>query len=353
MNSDTGKFARARRFAPFAALCLLAAVPGRAQIAVSASRPLAVRVYHVLNLPAGNHPYLPYLARMVAAVGALHSAPTRPGELKAVLRAHLADTRALVNAISSGANPVALRSALVAHATLDPAQYTDHATWKYGSGLDRLLVVSALNLRAQALWRADRRRRAAKYARAGLILRCQSAFIDGWRTALFTYAKIGWARRYGSVVGNAVRVRAILRHRAAFRSLLQLSAGQQKQIDRLWNQSHRAAGSSGFTEYLQKLTTLTGGPGSKRVSIPSRVAVSYLDALAGCLKTATTLHRRYVILEYALYVRRQLGEFGHVQLAKGVASELDEWRAQVARAGWASASERSAVLRWIKEAMGP
>ncbi len=337
---------------PLVALCLLVGTDYTASAALSASRPLAARVYHVLNLPAGNHAYLPYLARLVAAVDALHGAPTGPGNLEGVLRTHLTDARALVNAINSGADPVALRSALVTHAMLDPAQYVDLAAWKYGSGLDRLLVVSALNLRAEALRHAGRRRRAAEYARAGLILHCQSAFIDGWRAALFVYAKIGWARRYGSMVGNAAQVRAILRHREGFRRLLQLSAGQQQQIDQLWTQSHRAA-AAGFTAYLQKLTTLTDGFGSKRAAIPSRVAVSYLDALAGCLRTATTLHRRYVILGYAFYTRRQLDEFGHPELAKGVAKELEEWRARVAQANWASASERSAVLRWIKEAAGP
>jgi len=333
---------------------LLATGSGAGAVSAHAGPPLAVRVQRILHLPSGNHDYLRFIGRLIKASipRGRPAAGARP-IISAMVRQRT-DLRGIVSAISRGASPVSLRHALLSRVTLNGAILTGNGPWwQYGTNYDNMLVQAALDNEARTLWKAGQLRRASRYARAALLLRCQAAFIEGWRTALFDYSRFGWARRYGSMVSKA-EIQLVEKNRAGFRALLRLTNAQQMAIDRLYNASHRLAVRTGFIANFASLNDLTFAVLSDKRIAPKPSTVHYLHLLAKCAHTAPSLRWRMAVASFVYWARAQMaGTGGRANLVAGIGERLRRWRKAVRADHTLSTLERAALLRWIKEAMGP
>jgi hypothetical protein len=332
---------------------LLAAGASTDAASAKVGLPLAVRVQRILRLPSGNNDYLHYIGRLIKA-----TIPRGPAiaEAKATISEmvhHRGDLRGIVSAIIRGASPLALRNALLSRVTLNGAVLAGNGPrWQYGTLYDNMLVQAALNRRAQSLWKAGHHRRASQYARSVLLLRCQTAFIEGWRAVLFEYSRFGWAHRYGPMLSKA-EIQRGSEYRAAFRARLRLTSVQQMAIDKLWNASHILAVRDGCYADFLSLNLLTDAVISGKPVVPKPSTTRYLHLVDRCIKTAPSLSWRMAIANFLLWAGPQIAEAGREKMAAAIRGQLRKWRQAVRAEHTPGTLERKALLRWIKEAIGP
>ena len=241
----------ARFLVPLSVLALsvfLVAVP-RAEGSASASSsrlPLAVRVRNILGVPRGTAPYLPALAKLVRAISPHIGSPH--AEMPAVFGRHGREARQLVLALNNGADPTALRDAIIRALNLE-GRYVPPlgSTWLYGSLIDRMYIAGCLRIRALHFFSNHHPRQAARYARAALLLSAQEDIQIGTMSVLAI-----WAPSASTPFKFSA---AALAYRRRLRSCLAIGTSRENRLDRLYIAARARPGKYGFT--LQKFFDIT------------------------------------------------------------------------------------------------
>ena len=313
-------------------------------------RPLATRVYAILNLPSGSRPWLPSLARLIAAISPDIHAPAAVRD--ATFRRHLADARELVAALNTGADPIALRMRIMNCLNLDGTYSVPHGKkWRYGTLIDRLWLGSLLLGRALKLMGQGHKMRAARYARAELLIACQNSLWMGWRPCLFSHVRLhwNWKRRYGSLV-NARELQIGLRFRRRLRAILDISGRQQAALDHLYAAGERQLAGR-FGSAYNTLSVI----GDKIVEASTKRALRHarekcLRSVMVCIAKAPNIGWQFRSLRTILALRSQLNLSGYRHLSLQIKQMLQRWAAKIKSDRAMPRLERQALQRWIKEA---
>ena len=322
------------------AMLLVTGLQNGAAVATAASRlPLAARVQDILGISRGKASYLPALSKLTGAIqghlGSLHA------QMQAVFGRHGKEVRQLVSALNTGANPVALRDAIMRSVNLEGRYALPHGgRWAYGSLIDRLRVAECLQSRALHFRANKHPGRAAQYARAALLLSAQEDIQIGTMACLNLWVSSGSTPFKFSA--------AAIRQRRRLRSCLGITQARENRMDRIYISARARPQKYGFT--LQRFFDISTQAAKLDTPIALPTAMNIVRLLKRSIAGAPNLRWRYMILRYVIGVRQQLARSGHRRVSEQIKSVLQGWAGKIQHDPEIHRRQRSALLRWIKEA---
>jgi hypothetical protein len=316
--------------------------------------PLAAELYQIFGLHVGDHAYLNDYAALVNSVprDARRSGATLLKFFKTKARPML---KRLVAAINSGADPTALRDRILTSLKLGQRYgRLNGKPWPYGPMYLRLAVGSAMYREAVAFDRAHHPRAARRWLRAAAILNAQDDVLTGPLMVLSPLVspkawpywqrlvKSAPAQAAGDVKGYRQNVR-----------ILDLSPGQRAALRALYRRRIRSLSGP----VMKAANTFADPEAVLKASPAQRGAMlqRLLKSLSLFARSHAPIGARYELLDNAAWVRSQLERGGLAGASQSILRELRGWELRVRH--WHSGSirplYRKALLRWIKEAMGP
>lgn len=335
-----------------AAIILLSAAgasQGLARVAPARGVPLSFEVYRDLGLHRGKHRYLRYYARLISS---LHGRSVgSSSNMGRKLGQRLADADALVNAINAGIDPAALRNKIVAALHLGGKMVPGGGQrWRYGAPHDRMAVDAFIFNHGDRLAKSGKAGEAGKWLRAACVLLCQDSVMLGRRFVLRPFVRPSIVPYWGAGLAPASVKRARNRSRR-IRLLLKLPPGGQNRLDDLYTASVRwQKGPFGhsYNRLCDAGSKINAG-GAKMY--PGKMLLARAFRLAA--RTAPDMHWRYELLASAAQVRQQLLSTGRRLEANSILKDIAAWARKIKSSGTIPATDRTALLRWIAEAMGP
>ncbi len=310
-----------------------------AAVAATSHLPLATRVQEILGISRGKASYLPALSKLTGAIAG-HLGSLR-AQMQAVFGGHRTDVRQLVSALNTGANPVALRDAIMRSVNLEGRYALPHGgRWAYGLLIDRLRVAECLQSRALHFLANKHPRRAAHYAWAALLLSAQEDIQIGTMACLNLCVSSGSTPFKFSA--------AAIRQRRRLRSCLGIAQTREKRIDRIYVSARARPQKYGFT--LQGFFDISAQAAKLNTPIALPTAMNIVRLLKRSIAGAPNLRWRYMILRYVIGVRQQLARSGHRRMSEEIKSVLQGWAGKIRHDPEIHRRQRSALLRWIKEA---
>ena len=282
------------------------------------------RMQQRLQLPKGNADYLGAYRELIALRRAVLSTGKAPANQKAAMRRNVDDRREIA-AMSRIVRDIAVKGSppdLLRNALLPQLSIERNGAGPYGRFFDRLGVTLDLEFVASRLAREGHPRQAAEYARTAVFLMCQDD-IDVARTILF-----------GTIqsVSHIARVPGLAHWSSKFHARV------QKSYDAWWAALDKVDAS--FTELMR--------PGGTRS----------MEAMRAAFRAATTKARghlnwqRMLAIDARTHIAR-LNMRGFYATSATLRRWLSTWAQHVSRDRKMQRLERAALIRWIKEAIGP
>lgn len=300
---------------------------------------LAVRVFRVLQMPRGGQPYLTPLARALAVIHPLlwHTTVANRVRILDGDKAFQSDLAAVVAAFARGADPNAVRNLILRQLTLG-GQYLPSKTrrWRLAGLWDRVVLCSYLRLLARRAG-SGHRRYAAALGRAALILWAQDSIQLGGGASMGVWLN---PKTFPTAAANQRALSLNPRQAARLRAIFSRSTAR------------RIAFGSGRTNPLVRYAGTLESVGPR--PIPGYALAGFLRSL----RNSPAIRKQDASLAYATLqivstVEVRLLASGHSGAAGRVHAALARWEPElVGKGGRRSLTDR-AILRWIKEAVGP
>ena len=302
--------------------------------------PLAARVAAILKMPVGKNGYLEPLQKLLRVIHPMlwHSTAASIEGRLARNHAFRQNLSSLVAAFRKGASPIALRDAVVGHLTLD-GQYVSgkDLRWRLGGLWDRVVLCSYLRHLARRACVAGQRSRSAAYARTSIMLWAQDS------------VELGGGASLGDWLNPKVFPKAAMNLRS-----LSLSAKQKRLLTGLFRRSAatRLRFETVRNNPLMRYALVLQKSGAK--TIPKESLNGFLSAVQSCppLRRCQVGLGRYALMVVST-VHREFAEDGHAGAARKLEKVLAGVAGRLRRLKQPAAVDRNALLRWIKEAMGP
>ena len=311
----------------------------------SSGEVLATQVRKILGMKPGKHPYLPQYRKIIRfmhpRINLLEKDNAEQQEiaLAPVKRA----IHSLVSNLNAGADVMMLRNKILSSLTLDDYYMPSKAgsPWAYGKLWDRIILSDYLTSRARQMFKAGEKIRAAKYARAGLLLRCQDD-VDLQGPGLLGY--------WFNPASPDARYNAIVRQNAITLGMSHLQKANLLKIylSAVQYEFHIQSVKRAFWVNHFTIAKLWFSP-----TIPKRLVKRYAAALASRIRRNTgRLYVEFPTLRLTMYDVRAMIGHGHRNAAKPIQAVLKNLAGRIKKQRDISAIDRQALLRWIKEAQG-
>jgi hypothetical protein len=318
------------------AAALAVATSAAAAAVPNGGRPsLAARVSASIGMPSGDHAYLRALEKALAVIHPLLWHTKRAQEIQILGRnqAFQQELSSIVRAFGRGANSQTVRDRLLQCLTLGGGylRWKGHR-WRLGGLWDRVALCSYMRYLA----RHASPGRSAAYGRAALILWVQNGIQLGG----------------GACMGVWLNPKVFPTASANLRAL-SLTRSQIRHLTAIFRRS--VARTLAFESRTNPPSRFAGAlEAAGRKPVPPRLLASFLSSLGRSLSLAKRrVGMAYATLRVASAVRTRLIVNGHLHGAEKLRAALLAWARRLAASGGSVGLARGAVLRWIREAMGP
>ncbi len=296
---------------------------------------LATRVQKILGMKTGNHSYLPQYRKIIRFMktnqtGNVNKAWKDVMAQPPVRRA----IHSLVGALNAGANAIALRNKILASLTLNGYMEKPGSPWGYGTPVERWFIWSYLSARSINMLHKGENVRATKYARAGILLRCQDAPSLGVGTVLN-----GWFNPSSSFARqNAIALHITPLQRARLLKIYWPAVHYEMRfisIKRPFLATHLAIVKMEHGYHV----------------LPKKLVGNYVATMKATFRKL----KRHIFLEYFYLriirgdVRTMIGH-GHRRAARRIRVALKSLEDRIKKQKNISIIDSQALLRWIKEA---
>lgn len=326
---------------PVMCLCgiLAVAIAAAPQLAIGklvvpryAKLPLPARVQRILNVKASakSAGYLAPLAEALSKViPVLQTGGADAGRSRAFALAS-PYMRKVTSGLLAGASPLLLYRRVLARINLHGESWNRAGPpWRYGTSRQRAELFN--------LWFTPR------------ILRC--AKLKQWRQARrYEVAKLLLITQDAEWVGPSYL--HWFAHRGKARTLLVrvLGAAAVRKLAALYTAGNRESRLF-YRSYWRFIKLTEESPlWTRRTPIPGVEVRAVARGLEQCVRNAVRLNLRYRLLQDTAQIARQFRKNGQKAVALQIKRALERWRDGVAEDTAMGKLERTALLRWIKEA---
>ena len=309
-------------------------------------RPLCNQLATLMHVKRGSADYLRPYASVMRGIGPNWSGGAE--QCFPTFRRRQAAIGKLVAALAHPTHVAALRDRLLMGS--DYHGIVLHARgWKFGSSRARMLLAAFIGARAGRLFDAGHRARARQFANAALLLDAQESCLHGQWLALFFWQKFkGLSPRDMKSIKVLPKAQAdFWRWRWSAAMALQIPPHAQHVISTIYRRASKRRARLG--RRLQALSNLMKHPPVSHTQARRALERTLMPVIG----SVRDMGEWALALNNVAFMWHQALRGGHSWVAGAVASQLSGIATRIRRRHGYSRPERAAVLRWIKEAMGP